>query len=297
MIHITPLSLSEASSYLLYTYSDYEQYIKENKEKNDLPLILIGATTDGQRPIGLALARKDGQSALLLSIAVKKSYQNRGIGKKMMDALEEEAKKHDVGYLKVRYYEVRHIQRFEKLLQKAGWQPPVVISRYYNMDLERVRSSIWMKRRFPIPLSYDIISWEDMDREELAEMDQLKEAGFQPYFQPLKHSDDILPTCSFIIKQRGEIAGWSIMEQTVPRIVKYRALYIREAYRDVGLGLRLAMESVRRLPYRDNDKGVIEITANNKSMLNVAGKIQSTLQPVIYECRKSEKRLRKSSYT
>lgn len=293
-MRVHPLRLSEAIPYLRYTYSSYEQWLKQKKEESDLPVILIGATASDHQPVGLVLAQRHRNEpvASLYSVAVKRAYQQQGIGTRMIKALEEEAKKQRVERLKVRYYSVRHVKGFESLLDKAGWTGPQLYSRYYHIDLERLRTSpFWMKRSVPIPSSYKIFSWNEVTDEELEAVGELDETAFRPYYRPMNEPEAIVPECSFVIKRNDDIVGWSIIEQTLGRILKYRVLYIRESHRHTGIGIRLAMETVRHIPYVHNDRGVIEVTDHNELMSNVVKKIQSTLQPAVYACYTSEKRL------
>ena len=214
----------------------------------------------------------------------------------MMKKLEEEAKKQNVVSLKVKYYNLSYIDLFEKLLDKAGWDIPTVYSTFYHVDLAKVEHSFWNKRLFAIPSSYEIIRWDKVITNELKEFKNLEEAEFQPYFFPLHRLEDIVPSCSFIIKQHDEIVAWSIIEQTIPRVLKYRMLYIREAHRQAGLGVRLGMETARHIHNEENDKLVIEVVTQNKGMRKIVNKIKTTLSPTSYECRTSEKLLEESMH-
>jgi GNAT superfamily N-acetyltransferase len=222
----------------------------------------------------------------LLSLFVDERFRNLGIGSALMQELKTCLSRNNLRQACVEYYAINKYQALERVLLKSGWQLPALYSRFYRCDISAGRDSRWI-RRFKLSARCHVIPWSELQRDEIAVMNTLQEKDFNAYFMPLLNDGTIETDCSLVLKLDDEIAGWSIVDRELTDTLLYRALYIREAYRDQGLGLALAAQSAQRMIRTNATHLVIQLLAGNERMQKVADRLLAPMQPVITDYKRA----------
>ncbi|KPD07731.1 hypothetical protein AM501_13960 [Aneurinibacillus migulanus] len=291
MLEIKLLTPESAKPYQTFTYQSFRKGIIDSAISPEIRPIVIGASFMGN-PVGLVVAGCDrkGATANVVSIFVQKSFRNMGIGTALMNHLLDHLRSEKFLKVTIQYYELDHIQVLEKVLEKSGWKTPQLYSRYYRLELKKLVGFRWMDR-MKLPSSYRLVSWGEVSKEEREQVKNLNEVGYRSYYDPSENEKAVVDTCSYFLKEKDTIIGWSIVERHLEDTLLYRVLYVREAYRDKGLGLVLAAKTAHgalesRIPY-----GVIQIVAANERMQKIYKRIIEPLSPVITPYRTCEKDL------
>lgn len=288
MFELELLRPESAKPYQKFTYQSYRNIIVDETIPAEKRPLLIGAHVN-QQPIGLIVVAREAEQTgtKLASLFVQESFRKQGVGTALMKYVLEVVRARGVTNVKAEYYALPHIQAFERVLEKSGWNRPAVYSHYYRFELKNLESARWM-RRIRVPAGYRVVVWNDMPKEQLGKMAELQEEGYLSYYDPLWNEDKIAGTCSCVLLEGDTIVGWSIIEQHMPDTLLYRTLYIREAYRNLGLGLVLAAQTSKigfesTVPYC-----VIQIALQNEQMQKVARSFIDPLRPVVTEYRGCE---------
>ncbi|MCI1693099.1 GNAT family N-acetyltransferase [Aneurinibacillus aneurinilyticus] len=281
MLELKLLTPESAKPYKTFTYQSFREKIIDSAVSPEVRPIVVGASFMGN-PVGLIVAGCDrkGATANVVSIFVQQSFRNMGIGTALMNYLLDYLQSEKFLKVIIQYYGLINICILEKILDKSGWEPPQLYSRYYRLELKNLVGFRWMDR-MKLPPPYRLVSWGDVSREEREQVKNLDEAGYRSYYDPSENEKAVVDTCSYFLKEKDTIIGWSIVERHLEDTLLYRVLYVREAYRDKGLGLVLAAKTAHgalasRIPY-----GVIQIVATNERMQKIYKRIIEPLSPVI----------------
>ncbi|ERI03951.1 GNAT family N-acetyltransferase [Aneurinibacillus aneurinilyticus] len=281
MLELKLLTPESAKPYKTFTYQSFREKIIDFAVSPEVRPIVVGASFMGN-PVGLIVAGCDrkGATANVVSIFVQQSFRNIGIGTALMNYLLDYLQSEKFLKVIIQYYGLTNIHILEKILEKSGWEPPQLYSRYYRLELKNLVGFRWMDR-MKLPPPYRLVSWGDVSREEREQVKNLDEAGYRSYYDPSENEKAVVDTCSYFLKEKDTIIGWSIVERHLEDTLLYRVLYVREAYRDKGLGLVLAAKTAHgalasRIPY-----GVIQIVATNERMQKIYKRIIEPLSPVI----------------
>ncbi|WP_240421134.1 GNAT family N-acetyltransferase [Paenibacillus periandrae] len=291
MFEIVRLAQGRAASYQSFTYRSYRGWLVKpaagTEEEADAQNIILGASFMG-RPVGLLLAHPpvDDEPARVLSVFVDKPYRGLGIATALMQELKASLSRMDLEQACVEYYALHSYEALERVLAKSGWQPPSVYSSFYRCDIAAGRDSKWISR-FKLSSRCTVIPWNELRRGELSLMNQLQEKDYNAYFMPLRAEGVIERDCSLVLKLDEEIVGWSIVDRQLAETLLYRTLYIREAYRDHGLGLSLAAQSAQRMLRTNASHLVIQILPGNERMQKVADRLLAPMQPVVTDYKRA----------
>lgn len=291
MMEIKLVTPESAKPYQTFTYQSFRQGIVDTTVSPEKRPIVIGAALMGN-PVGLVVAgcnRGEG-AANVVSLFVQKAFRNMGVGTALLNYLIDYLRAE--GFIKatVQYYGVADVQIVERVLKKSGWQPPVLYSSYYRLDLQNLNGHRWMYR-MKLPSSYQLLSWEEVSAKERSQIKDLNETEYRSYYDPSENEKVIVHTCSYFLKENDTIIGWSIIERHLEDTLLYRALYIREAYRDKGLGLVLAAKTAQGVMASGIPYGVIQIVAANERMQKVYKRIIEPLSPTVTSYWSCEKEL------
>ncbi|WP_240422024.1 GNAT family N-acetyltransferase [Paenibacillus periandrae] len=283
LLEIIMLTSETADPYLPFTYRTYRDWMIKPETDKQVKLMAFGACFLG-KPVGLLLVHPPvlDEPARVLSVYVDERFRRLGIATALMQELKACLRRKNWKPVFVEYYALNKYEGFERLLLKSGWQTPAVYSRFYRCDILTGRESPWI-HRFKLPAGYRVIPWSELKRDELAEMNLLQEAGFNAYYMPLHQEGIIERSCSLVLKLDEEIVGWSIIDRELADTLLYRVLYIREEFRDHGLGPALAAQSAQRVSRTDASHLVIQILESNVRMRKIADRLLIPMRPVVTE--------------
>ena len=213
--------------------------------------VAVGAVAAGQ-PVGLALADlpdappADGEAALL-SIYVDPARRRRGIGRALLDAVEDRLRGRGAARVEA-VYAVRGAQPppIAALLDAAGWSAPERRMLLVTVDGGALAARTLRTRPLPAPL--EIQPWSLVSD---AEREALRRAhAAQPWYpeevSPFREPAIQEPINSLALRREGRLAGWLVTHRIAPATIRYTSLFVHPSCRGRGASLALMGEAGRR---------------------------------------------------
>ncbi|MBO9541320.1 GNAT family N-acetyltransferase [bacterium] len=281
MLAIAQLSPATAPSYAPFTYRQYRPWLLDEHHPIAQRLIAFGARL-GDEPVGLVVAgiEEDGQEATLCSVFVKEAHRRAGVGAALFEALEAACRAQGIRRLATRFHEVGDMTALRRLLSRAGWEAPSLITRYYRFALQPLQEARWLAR-WRAPSRYRLLPWDQVPPAVWDEAERAldHETDNPDYFRPSRKAQPIVSACSYALFEGDELIGWSLVDQEIPGTLYYRALFIRPPYRGKGLGIALAAATSRGALNSGASHGVLQVLEENLEMQKVLKRLVLPLQP------------------
>lgn len=268
-------------------------------EKVDDRLIALGYSFL-MNPGGLALAyvSPEHKSVSLLSLFVKKSFRNQGIGTALLEQVEQEARQRECDKIYGEFVVGKpSTPVVERMLESHDWQPPKpgsIYCRLVGKDVENLMKAPWMNQ-LKVPEPFSIFPWKDVTEQEKQKLkDQHAEKQlWEPGLDPFIIEKTTEPMNSLGLRYRDEIVGWMITRRVEPAILCYDCLFVKKEFRKTARGIAMLAESIRRqwnheghLPYRG---GVWRSNLDNPSMIRFVKRRLGPYLTSMTETRSSEK--------
>lgn len=209
-------------------------------------VMAVGAEEDGQ-PVGLALAVRVEQKGFcrLASLYVHETHRRRGIGTRLLGAIEELVLARGHTRLEARYQTGRPTsEAADRMLRARGW-PPAESERLICRCGRNMAHARWL-RDFPLPADQQVVSWFDVTP---AEIDALRESQkHDPWIpQSLLPWDYSNPAFNSMALRTAEgIAGWVLTQHHDSKTLIYSDSYMHPRLRRQGRILPLYVAAVRR---------------------------------------------------
>jgi ribosomal protein S18 acetylase RimI-like enzyme len=203
----------------------------------DLADGLVLGALDGDRPVGVALARPvEGD---VLYVGVDPAYQRRGIGLALATALEIHLPH---GPLRT-FYEAGSPST-EALLARAGWSPGEPSMLHVVSSPAAVAPAAWMKAR-SLGAGFEIFPWTELQDPELEALrTQLWiPEDLHPDVQPPGWD----PVTSVGLRLHGEVVGWVINHMLGPDVLAFTCSYVRPDLQRLGRVFALYRVAVARM--------------------------------------------------
>lgn len=214
------------------------------------PMIAVGAREDGW-PVGLGVARAGAAGGVgeVLSLFVAPAHQGKGIGGRLLEALEGELAARDCAVAELAYSTLgRSVTALEKLLRRREWSEPEA-----QLLLAQIHAGIlearWIQRCVSAPAPFTLFPWTELTDAERASMAAFQ-AEVTPALWPLEETAPCDPHGSLGLRHGDEIAGWLLthrVPQSEPPLIRFTMLFVRERWRTSMLSFLLVAEAARRL--------------------------------------------------
>lgn len=259
MLKLQLLSSNQAKLYLPFTYKKYREWLKKLEPSLEKEVLLVGASYESQ-PIGLLVAKifPEKSGVALLSLFVQGNFRNQGIGTALLKKAMVFLKENKIALINSTYYMLKDAPKFEKVLQKAGWEPPTVYRLSYRFSFENLTESHidrWL-RRMPKNSDYQLIPWDKVSQKELSQIDELNEQDGR--WKKLRSTESIqqLQMNNFhlyILKDETNILGWAIIEPHQIDTI-YFTLYKLKKYPELNVGVIMFLMALKisiklQMPY------------------------------------------------
>jgi len=281
LLEIIPLSPALAVPYAPFTYRMYRTWLTERDHPKAQRLIALGAR-QGPEPVGLVVAGiEDGDDeASVCSVFVKERHRKTGIGTALLGALDVACRARGIRCLVTRFNDLGDMAPLHRLLSRAGWEEPQLITRFHRFALQPLRNVRWLVRRHAPP-RYRLVPWEEVSQAiwEEAERSLEHETDNPEYFKPRAKAQTLARDCSYALFEEEELVGWSLVDQEIPGTLYYRALFIRPPYRSKGLGIALAAATARGALASGATHGVLQVLEENVEMQKVVKRLVLPLEP------------------
>jgi GNAT superfamily N-acetyltransferase len=261
-VDLRPLAAAEASRFQGLTYPSYRHLLALAPaarhpglaEQKVVQPVGIAAWA-GDAPIGLALGELPLEDALaspeVLSLYVSADWRRRGIGTRLLGALEDETSRRGFGSLTAVYMTGKPgSAAVERLLEKRGWPLPETRSVTTRFTLDEAERTPWFGRVQPSERDFRIFSWQDLTAAERDELRRSHETApwIAEGLEPWRHeSYGYEPVSSVGARYKGSVVGWVINHVVDATTVRFTCSFMRQDLSRRGRILPLYTESLRRL--------------------------------------------------
>jgi GNAT superfamily N-acetyltransferase len=246
-------------------------------------------------PVGLVIARRYPRRryADIISLAVALPARNRGIGTALLMDIEKRLAAAALSAIRAVYLAGQAAtSALERVLQKCGWQPPVVDMYLYKMG-KTIQYLDWLDWPFKAPPDLVVFDWVSLtpaEREQIRRDPSLK---YPRSISPFNDEAHIEPLNSLGLRYRGQVTGWMITHRASPTTIRYSSLFVREDLRDLGgmgLSVYLMSESIKRhLPHDEIPNASFFVETHNTPMLRMIQKYAAPYAITINERRATYK--------
>lgn len=213
----------------------------------DAGAVVATAVVRGE-PVGLALARRSGRDAALLSVAVAPLWRGLGVASQLLPALEQELRAEGCALARVTFMSgLPSTAAVEALLRRGGWSVPEPRMVACRTDIDLLARAPWV-REPPRAPGAEVFAWSELGRDDRARLED--EQAARPFYpgilSPFAEEATIEPLNSLGLHRGGRIEGWMITHRIAPDGVRYTKLFLRPGSRAAGHGLLLSGLAVRR---------------------------------------------------
>ncbi len=252
--------------------------------------VAIAASDVNNQPIGLALAeiRSDGRSAALLSIFVKPTHRQQGVGTALFDQLAAELRLRDCTDVHMVYTTGQATTpALERLLQKDNWtlpQPRMLVCR---STTDIIAHAPWMRRK-TLPAAYEIFPWRDITTAECLAIQQTQASS--PWIPrdlyPFQIEENLEPLNSLGLRYQGEVVGWMITHRLAPDTIRYSFGFIRHDLQKMGRLVPLIANAIQlQIDAKTIPNGIWVVSCDRAPMIQFVRKHMAPYLTAIEETR------------
>ena len=300
---LAPLDPAGASAFEALTFPAYRHLLRLERAPRHLGTTQLAPVTPvavglrlGGAPAGLALAElRDDGAAEVLSIFVDPAIRGRGVGGQLLAALEEELARRGASTVEAVYMTGQASQRaVERLLEKAGFDPPVARMLSVRIRIEDLRRTRWY-RRLPLERGLEIFPWADLGEDERKELRKAQAASgwIPPHLEPWRHDADGFERRSSVGVRRGrDVVGWVINHGISVTVVRFTSSYLRQGVGTRGRLIPVFSESIRRLAGTPYETATFTVPVAHAGMVSFTRRWIEPHASFVGETRGTRKRLR-----
>jgi GNAT superfamily N-acetyltransferase len=248
----------EGEAFAMMTFPAYRHMmelqptIRMPREHDDEPFepLAVGAIREG-RPAGLALGgiAPGTDEVELLSLFVAKEHRLTGIGRSLVRAFEEHARRLGRPRLTAVYMTGRPgSDVFEAIGRSLGWSAPETRMVSVRFSVESLSAAAWI-HKYRFGRDWEVFPWDELPAEEYERIRRSNEAEawIKPDLVPWKFDRlGFEPRTSLGARYKGEVVGWVINHQIEADTIRYTCSFMRQPWGRMGKILPLYSESFRR---------------------------------------------------
>lgn len=208
------------------------------------PVAAVGLTEAAEAteaiPVGLALAvcgTEDGRAADLLSLYVNPNYRGRGLGRRLLTAMEDQLEQRGMHRLNTVYMtRLPHLEAYEAVLRANGWSEPRRRMYVFRTDRDHLEQAEWFHFFETPPAGVSIVPWTEISVEA---REELRQAIASPASVLPQDVNPFLfegvgidgspqePALSFGCVRGNEIIGWHLAHRIGSDAVRFSCSFIR----------------------------------------------------------------------
>lgn len=221
-------------------------------------------------PVGLTVARQEeGLSvAHLLSVCVAESNQRQGIGRRLLEELEGFLREKGTQTVLVEYLEhAEPSSGVDAYLIASGYETPKPGTLVWSGPVEIIRSYSFFER-VQLPDSFQIAPWTTLTDAERMVVQKGLGDWVPSILSPFDDEASIDPERSLVLRHRGEVVGWMLVETFDEQTVLFKTMFVHRRYQRRGRGIALIAEACRRvLEEQRFTHGYFFVEAQNQDMV------------------------------
>lgn len=206
----------------------------------------VGALEEGE-PAGLALALRLPHKGFtrLASLFVRAGSRRRGIGTRLLAALEEELRREGAERLEASYQTGRSTSEAPpRMLARLGWPEPRPDRLICRCD-RRMLESPWLTREYPLPSDASIMPWSEVQASEIEALQasQASDPWIPASLRPWEYRD--LEFNSVAMRRKGALVGWVLTQRFDSTTLIYSNSYMHPTLQRTARILALYVQAIR----------------------------------------------------
>ncbi|KEO80857.1 hypothetical protein EL26_24005 [Tumebacillus flagellatus] len=229
----------------------------------------LGVSRDGE-PIGLGVAHQQEQSptAHLLALTIEERQRRQGHGRLLLRALESSLRQNGVERLSVEYVASSDPLSGEAaFLTTCGFAVPRPGIYIRSGSLSLLHNFLWMKKT-TLPPSFAVSAWSTLTEEERAFVKKGSGVWYPSILSPFADEALIDPDRSLVLRYRGEVAGWMMLEAFDSQTVLFKTMFVHRRHQRMARGAALIAEVCHRvLEEQTFQNGILFVEAENEEMV------------------------------
>lgn len=225
------------------TFPRFRRFLYPRLGTGVVGVVMMGSgTQSGEgRPLGLCVGfiptESGGGEAELLSLYVRPTHRGRGVGTRLLGAMEEVMRQRGcAGVGTVYMTRIPSLAAFEALLQTRGWSQPVRRMSIFKTDTVRLREASWMPLFQTLPRGFEIVRWDTIGavaREDLrctlSDLQGAVPRDVDPFLYEGLGIDGspAEPELSLGCLHEGRVVGWHLVHRLGAEQVRFSCSYVR----------------------------------------------------------------------
>lgn len=266
------LNDQQAPAFASLTYPHYRHLLEHFDPVRTLAL---GIEVQAQ-PAALLLVfhTPESKQTSMLSFFVRPAHRGQGLGRRLLQEIEPEARARGIKTLCGDYPSPRPTEAaLTHLLQSQGYSAPELTNLLARASGQGILRAPWMHGR-PLPKEYCLVPWGDVSDNEIdafrtcePEQQPILEEGLEPW-PTVAHRPFDLDT-SLGLRHRGRLIGWMLNHRAGSKRMLYERLFIEPEYRRLGQAVALLAASIARHIALDGLEcsGVWQTRSTNRPMV------------------------------
>lgn len=253
---------------------DYEHLIFPNlrKQQQARPLrepLTAMIARHSQDIVAMILAEpQPDRSARIVSFFVEHSHRRQGLGANLLAQLEKALAAQGCPFVDLVYRdEWIDAAQLERLLERAGWQPPQPRMLLCKATTASIAGAPWLNE-VQLPEGFEIFDWVELspaEREDIVQR-QVAEGWFPDVLTPFQEEGRIEPLNSLGLRHGNEVVGWMITHRLDANTIQYTSLFVRPPYQGLGRAVPLLAAAIKRQCNTDIINGIFQVDIDNKAM-------------------------------
>ncbi|PWK04937.1 GNAT family N-acetyltransferase [Tumebacillus permanentifrigoris] len=231
-------------------------------------LRMVGAVQDGH-PVGLAIGdQQQGSAANLLSLTVVEGARHKGIGKSLLLELEDLLRRRGCSSILAEYLADPVLpSESGSFLTACGFDTPRPGIHIWSGALEILQEILWVGR-CRLPDAFSVGPWSSLTTSEREAVHAGLGVWYPPILSPFAEEAMLDPERSMVLRYRGEVVGWMILEVFDAQTVLFKTMFVHQRHQRAGRGVALISEACQRmLQDPEFQQGIFFVEAVNASMV------------------------------
>lgn len=276
---IRPLAPGGAGAYAEMTFSALRPALESEvcalypgeSDEREVRSCALAAEVAG-RPAGLLLGGlpiSDRGAAEVLSLFVLPQARRQGIAAELLAGFERRAEELGIDRVETVYLTGKPgSAAFERLIARAGWEPPLPRMLIYKCELPEAFRMPWFERYEP-RTGIEIFPWRELPPGAAEALRRSQEADpwIAPDLEPWRFDEHgFEPASSVGMRLDGAVVGWVINHAVGTETVRFTCSFIRRDLQRRGRLVAAYSESIRRLAETDFCRCMFAVPMEKKEM-------------------------------
>lgn len=233
-------------------------------------MLALGTGYEG-RALGLAVAELGAKpgTAHLRTLTVAEPVRRQGLGRQIYALLESGLLQNGVRSVSAEFLAGEEAASNESLFLRAcGFIQPEPGIFVRNVPLH-VTSELPWTTRMQLPRVLGVGTFASLTPDERHSLQQGQGSWYPPLLSPFLEEELIDPERSLLLRYRGAIAGWLILERFDRETILFKTMFVHRRHQRMARGIALIAEALRRLQANPGgyQNAIFTVEADNADMV------------------------------